>query len=408
MNKSYIYIGGGVIIALAVLVAIWFLFFTGTPVSAPISGNSSFGASDTRTSVNNTQEPATNAQTPIISSTSGQKIFKISDGPVAGATLIESSRPTTTVARFVMADSGHLFDLAVDSPGAVAKAISNTTIPGIQKVFWSEGGRGALMQYIDSGVTKTAHFALPGVASTTRVVVQFLQNNITSLAVSPDGASVAYLIKTAGGADGYNARADGATVKKLFSMPLSQLSLSWPSPSTLLAVSAPAAGVSGGAFAIDAKTGAAAPLLFADGLSATADRSFTHVIYQTAGGTRTTYSLNTKTGLATPLSFDPLPEQCIFSLPGQGAATSTLMYCAAPLQYVDTTYIDQRHQGVTSAQEGLFAFNLSTSRAQLLATPGSDGGEISDISEFAVSPSGRYAVFIRRGDRSLWGVRLGN
>ncbi len=403
MNKTTLYIGGGVIITLAVLLAAWYLFFSGSPTTPATTNGPAFGQSDTRTNVSVGPEPTGNNQVTKTSTDTSQKIFKISDGPVAGATLLESSRPTTTVARFVMADSGHIFDLTLDSPGAVATPVSNTTIPGIAKVSWSEAGRGALVQYLDAATIKTAHFGLPGVASSsTAVKIQFLQNNITSLAVSPDGANVAFLIKTSAGADGYTARADGGGIKKLFSLPLSQLSLSWPSAATLLAVSAPAASVSGGAFVIDAKSGAASPLLFAEGLSVVADKLFSRLIYQTAGAQKATYLLDTKTGIATPLSFDPLPEQCIFS-----NVSNTTMFCAAPMQYVTPDYIDQRHQGLSSAREALFSFNLLTSRTTLLANPGTDGGEPSEIAELSLSPHDTYALFIRRGDRSLWGVRLG-
>ncbi len=405
MNRTYAYIGGGVVIAIALIWAVWYLFFTGTSVTELGGKNTTqFAQSDNRTGVTaqqqNTNQPLSVASTPADSS---QKIFKLSDGPVASATLINMLRPTTTVARFVMADSGHIYDLALDSPGAVAKAISNTTIPGITAALWSEGGRGALLQYLDQGSIKTAHFALPAVGSTTPPKVQFLQTGAWSLAVSPDGAGVAYLLKTGAGADGYIAKADGSGAKRLFSMPLSQLLLSWPAAGTLLLQSAPAAGVLGGVFAVDNKSGGVSPLLFADGITATADRLFNNIIYQTAGGGgKASYALNPKTGSAKPLSFDPLPEQCLFS-----TASSTTLYCAAPLQYVSSTYGDDRRAGLSSAPEGIFAYNVSTARITLVATPGgSDGGESADIASLSLSPNDHYLLYIRRGDRSLWGVRL--
>lgn len=262
------------------------------------------------------------------------------------------------------------------------------------------------MQYMDAGVIKTVHFALPAAdaTTTTPVRIQFLPEGITTLGVSPDGASVVYLLKTVNGADGYTARADGATSKKLFSLPLSEILLSWPAQGTLLAQSAPAAGVPGVAFSIDSKTGGYSPLLYAQGLTLTADRNFSRVVYQTVGTTRGTYSQNLKTGLATPLSFDPMPELCRWSL-----ATSTTVYCAAPLSYVAPNYLDLWHLGAASAASSILSFDLAKGLSTIIATPGStDGGQQSDIAELSVSPDDGYLLFIRNNDRSLWGVRLKN
>ena len=386
---------------------IWVVYFN-TPALTTTTGNGSqFGTSvDTQAIATSDQRPITNNGAPVINNTiSAQKIFKIANGPVAGATLIQTTRPaTSTVARFVVQTNGHTFDLVLDSPGAVPKAVSNTTSPGIIKVVWSEKGRGALMQYLDANILKTVHFLMPQPASTTTVPVrvQFLPEGISSLAVSPDGANVAYLVKTTAGSDGYTANANGGGVKKLFSLPLSQVTIAWPSSGTLLAQSAPAAGVPGVVFSIDAKTGANSPLIYARGLTAIADRSFSRVIYQTADTSRSTYIRDTKTGLAKPLSFDPLPEQCVF-----GNATSTTMYCATPLAYVPANYLDLRHIGTANTALSIISFNVTTGKSTIVASPGgADGGEQADIAEVTISQDDKYLIYIRKGDRSLWAVRL--
>ena len=388
-------------------IIIWVVYFNTPALTTTTDTGAQFGTSvDTQAVATSDQRPIINNGAPVINNTiSAQKIFKIANGPVAGATLIQTTRPaTSTVARFVVQTNGHTFDLVLDSPGAVPKAVSNTTIPGIIKVVWSEKGRGALMQYLDANILKTVHFLLPQPASTTTVPVrvQFLPEGISSLAVSPDGANVAYLVKTTAGSDGYVSNADGGSIKKLFSLPLSQVSIIWPSSGTLLAQSAPSAGVPGVVSSIDAKTGANAPLVYALGLTAIADRSFSRVIYQTADSGRSTYVRDTKTGLAKPLSFDPVPEQCIF-----GNTTSTTMYCATPLAYVPANYLDLRHIGTANATLSIISFNVTTGKSTIVASPGgADGGEQADIAEMTISPDDKYLIYIRKGDRSLWAVRL--
>ena len=241
MNRNFTTIaalvGAGVVAAGFV---VWLVYFSG-PATAPVTTDTvPLGTGDTRSTTAVSPESTTNNGLPVaVAEVSTQKVFKVAQGPIAGAALLQTRYPTTTVARFVLQNNGHVFDFVIDSPGAVPKAVSNTTIPGIARVVWSEGGRGVLLQYVD-GDLKTAHLSLPAVGSTTPPVrIQFLPANIADVAVSPNGASVAYLIRTTAGADGYVAAANGASPKKLFSLPLSQVSLSWPSQGTLVAVSAP-------------------------------------------------------------------------------------------------------------------------------------------------------------------------
>jgi hypothetical protein len=404
---------------LFIILLSWFFFFRSPGLTpAETAPQQTFGQGDATTGVSATNnEEDTNVPSSIQSPVSKQTVFKISDGPVAGAAFMQATRPTTTIARFVMQQNGHVLDLAIDSPGAVAHAASNTTIPGAAQVVWEmqnaasrQLASGAVLQYIDKGTIKSVALIFP-IASTTAsttmpapVRIQFLPDNLRSVAASPDGLSLAYLVATASGSDGYVARYDGTSPKKVFSLPLSQVSISWPSAQVILAVSKPAMDVPGMAFSISASSGAVSPLLYASGLTATADRGFNQVVYQSVTSqAHLTYAHNTKTNLDRPLSFDPIPEKCIWS-----ALQESVMFCAVPLSYTAPSYLDLWHQGAASAADSIVAYNLVTGQTNILATPGSavDGGVASDIMQMALSADEKYLLFVSKGNRSLWGVRL--
>lgn len=348
----------------------------------------------------------------LSSPVSQQKIFKISDGPVAGAAFSQEGRPTTTVARFVMQHNGHVLDLALDSPGSVSRAVSNTTIPGGAHVEWvmqNTSGRtaaaGALVQYLDQNTIKTVSLAFASTVEDGGVApvrIQFLPNNIISLAVSPDGTSLTYLLASQSGSDGYISRSDGTNPRKVFSLPLSQITLSWPSPTTILATTKAATGVAGVAFSINTSSGTVAPILYALGLTTTADAGFAHVVYQSSSlESRVSYVHNTRTNLDRPLSFDPMPDKCIWSRLQQST-----MYCAMPLMYLPPNYVELWHQGAASVADSIVAYNLITGQTTVVAAPGADGGVPSDILQMALSADEKYLLFVKKGDRSLWGVRL--
>lgn len=398
MSRTTLYTSGGLIIGIALLFVLW-LIFSSAPAQTPGQNPAVFGVGSTVNTTVTPQGTGTNQLQPL--QNQSQKIFKISDGPVAGAGFIQTLHPTTTLARWVMADTGHTLEVAVDSPGAVPRPLSNTTIPGAMSARWVQSGAGAVLQYVDNTTPKTVYLGLPAATSSpTRIL--FYPDGIVSLAPSPDGESVAYLLRTSAGTDGYIVKADGTGGKKLFSLPLKEVQLLWPAPGTLLAYSNSAAGVPGIAFTIDAKTGVVTPLVYGPGLTAVADANFAHIVYQTvaAGATaRSTFVHDTSSGTERPLSFDPFPEKCV---PGK----APLIYCAAPLSFVPPNYLDLWHQGAASAPDAVMAFNVLAGTSTILAAPGGDGGVATDILSLSVSPDAHYLLYVSKFDRSLWGVRL--
>ncbi|HYF13114.1 MAG TPA: hypothetical protein VD928_02375 [Candidatus Paceibacterota bacterium] len=409
MNSTtilYSLIGG--ITFIAGVAAIWFLFAT-TPPPAPLPENEiGFGIGDNRVvNVPAEQTPAdtTAPATPQVE----QKVFKVTDGPVTSATLVQTLHPTTTIARYVLAENGHVLDLVLESPGTVPKAISNTTIPGTAGAVWVENGNAVILQYVDNRVVKTVYLGFPVATVSTSsqqrpVRIQFFPDNIVDITASPDGKSAAYLLATAAGVDGYTARSDSTGSKKLFSAPLSQMLLSWASPSTMLLQTKSSTGIPSIAFSVNAQTGAVVPLLYALGLTAIADRTFSYIVYQTIGSGNlvNSYVRDVKTGKDVKLSFNPLPPKCIW-----GPKTASSLYCASPLEYTPPNYLELWYKGAASMSDALFFFNVSSGESEIITAPGGEeGGVLSDILELTVSPDEKYLLFTKKGDRSLWAMRL--
>lgn len=412
MNRALIYIiavvGGGLLL----FALVWFAFFR-APAGTLEPGEQNFPV------LNNQSNVPVDGSTLGAQNQTGQsqfvidqskKVFKIVEGPVAGAVLVQMTRPTTTIARYITADTGRVFEVALDSPGAIPQVVSNTTIPGLVRAEFVEGGNGVVGQYIDEGVVKTLYLGFPPSATSTglagAVKIQFLPDNIADFAVSPDGRSVVYTLKATSGVVGYTAKVDGTGSKRLFSLQLAQALLSWPSSGTIIAQSPAAAGVAGIAFSINATSGVVSPLLYGEGLTTSADRRLSRVLYQTtSASSRSTFLRTIQSGADTPLSFDPFPEQCVWS---NIASTSATMYCFLPLQYTAPSYLDRLHLGVGAVADTIFSFNTDTGRSSIVASPDSseDGGDAAPIATLSFSPDETYLLYITRGERTLFGVRL--
>ncbi|MDE2071365.1 MAG: hypothetical protein KGI70_01360 [Patescibacteria group bacterium] len=400
MNRIPTYVWwilGAVVVGAAVLLGVLSSMGRSSPAQQQ---NSSFGSgAQSGGTVGTVNEQPGSANIPTASN-STDRIFKLSGGPVAAVVSIETLHPTTTLARFVMQDSGHVFDLMLDSQGALPKAVSNTTIPGIERALFAHGGTQALLQYFDGGTIKTVSvgLAIPGATTSAPTRLQFLPDNVLDVALSPSGVQAAYLLRTNAGADGYIANYDGTSPKKLFSLPLTQVLLSWPAAGTLLVGTNSAAGVPGMLFSVDAKAGTVRSLLYAPGLTGAGAPDFSEVVYQTdAGGGPITYAHNTKTGRDTELSFDPSPERCVWS-------PANTLWCAAALTYTTGSFLDLWHIGLIAPMDSIVSYDVSMRTT--LTTPGKDGGDPASIASVALSPDGRYLLYITSGDRALWAVRI--
>ena len=412
-KKNIYIVAASLVVLLLIAAGVWFFFFRSSAPTQTNNQASSFGspANNTSGGVGNTSLP--NGTQTVINNpgqAAQQKIFQISSAPVVGATLIQTLHPTTTLARYIRQEDGHVFDLPLDVPGAVPRVVSNVTIPGGMRAVWVEGGN-AVMQYLDGNTVKSVYLGFPTSTSTDASVtlptkIRFLPDAIVDVAASPDGTSIAYMLKTSSGVDGYIAKADGTGSKKTFVLPLSQVLLSWPSPGNLLVQTKSAAGVPGMLFSVEIKSGSVTPLVYGAGITATADRAFSKVVYQLVPdtGLRSSYAHDVKTGADRALSFDPYPEKCAWS-----PSAISIAFCATPLAYVPLNYLDLWHVGAASVADALFSFNVATGQTTIVATPGgADGGVQSDMLEIAVSLDGHYLSFTNKGSRTLWGVRLGS
>ncbi len=405
--KNILYIAIGIVLVGG---GIWFFFLRSTP--EPAITTAPLGTADTRTTVGVSDQTSTPSNSTQTNSTVAptQKVFKIADGPVSSAVFIEAKNPTTTLARYVLSNNGHVQDLAIDIPGAIAKSISNTTIPGIMQSQWAPQGSVVVLQYLNSTAVKTVSVTLPEQQATSSennpIRIQFFPDGISDVAISPDGKQAAYLLRTQKGVDGYIGNVDGSAGKKVFSIPLSQIVLSWPTQTTLLAQSPSVNSAPGIVFSVDVKTGNVVPLLQATGLIAVADPTYAYLAYQSTSVNTTrhiTYLHNLKTRVESQLSFNPIVEKCTWRM----SKIPYTLFCASPIVPTPENYVDLWHMGATSIADSIFSYNLVSGVSAAVVTPGGNqGGEDSDIVSMSVSPNGKYLLFIKKGDRSLWGVRL--
>ena len=89
---------------------------------------------------------------------------KITTEPISGADFVTVSTTSATI-RFVDKATGHIFE--INSQGQTPKRISNTTIPQLEKIYWSERGDELIGRFVKDRVVNTIHMKLTAATTTT-------------------------------------------------------------------------------------------------------------------------------------------------------------------------------------------------------------------------------------------------
>ncbi len=402
---------GGLLLLLAVGIALYFIFFRG---SAIIVDQNPFGSAGDRDPgslgpVIDTNVPTSGAGTVI-----APRLLKIADGPVAKGTISLYTPPKTITAtstgtstpaqvvqvpeetevRYIDRQSGNVYSFKVHE--RVVTRLSNKTLPGIIEATWARDGSRAFVRFLErdaGGGERVSTYILPsggeGGFFLEQGLSQILVASTTAITLlSSDSGSVATLMNT-----------DGTNSRTLFSSMLSRLRVGFLGTSYLAQTKA-TAHLDGYAFQVSSGgvfTRLLGPLR---GLSTLPSPSGGGVLYSYVDRGRVyTQVLNVSDRTTVPLPLATLPEKCVWTL------DSTAMYCAVPTALTGLLP-DEWYQGARTFNDRVWRIDLATRVATLVFDPRQLGDVSIDAEALAVDVGDDVLVFMNRTDGSLWSYDL--
>lgn len=382
----------GIAVLLIVGTLLYSLFFKQSTSGTNTGGI--FPAGDTRTGANSTDR---NGQSSSDSQNSGDNasLFQMHDRPVVSSVLF--TRGADTYARFMEQGSGHVYEY--DMKNRREYRISNTSVPQIAEAFWSQDGTVVAFRYEDGGTLKAAVGEL---ATTTEerafLKVHFLPEGIRSLALSPDGKNVFYIISgsTLGNASGIVAARDGSSPRIVFTSKLPRWFVSWPSTTSLL-VSSPWSSTGGIAYRIDLKSGAQTPVFSTTGLFVGITGGPRGELLVTDPSTNHIATLS-RTGVPEPELAFSWPSQCSFSSGASSTAACSYMPKAGVPIFAEWS------RGEYDMEDNLMIFDFSSGLSLLALSQDEIRDRVFDITNVTLSPDASYASFKNRVDGLPWGV----
>ena len=387
MNRKILFL---IIIIIALIILGLVLFFVigkGDVSQTPIISRF-FPASEEREAASISEQEKEEERIIATGERKEEKLIQLSDKPVISAAFSSS----TNKVRYLEKINGHLYE--IESNGKNKNRISNVTILNIFEVRWSKEADKTVLRFEKDG--KIKNFAASFAGTSTEGA--FLNDNLKSIAASPEENKIAYLEKTGERGAIFIADFNGQNKKQIFSVPLSDWALFWQDKDNLSLLAPPSAFSKGFLYSLNIKNKNLEKLLEGNGLNVLWSKNGKDLlISENTGNTiQNKVILNNK---EYGLSSKTLPEKCVWS-----AKESGIVFCAVPLNFPFANYPDDWYQGKISFKDVVFKINYLTGENNII------DGEISDLDFDAInlflSSDEKYLFFINKKDSMIWSMKI--
>ncbi len=410
-----------IVIAIVVLIAlvIWFFFFSAPQgTTNGLRGNSD-GFSPLNTGTiggvsGNTQNQGGNNSTStgnVSGYTNPIPVLRLlSDTPIGGYTA--STTGTTTLIRWIDRGRGNI--LEAKSNTLDISTLSNTLLPRVYTSSWNKAATAFIGATLESGATTPYYIyteirAVDGTSTANFAPFQLkgkrLPDNTIASATSPDRSRIFFLVKnTNGGSTGYTANFDGSKVNQIFTTPLTQLNVEWPSDNIISITTKGSASQQGFMYFVNAKTGIWNKILGPlNGLSTRTSHDGKNVIYSVTGNNKdmVTSLYNVAKAASTDAVIKTLADKCVW-----GNYYKDLVYCGVPFQITPGTYPDAWYDGTISTVDKIWQVNATTGETKLAAQLIGQAGRILDIFTLGLDDKDNFLLFMNKYDLSFWSLDL--
>ncbi len=399
MNLSRTKLVIGIIVGILVLGGVGVFMFLNIRPSAPVaptgqtgvSGGIAPGITGTPAGAPRVTPPQNPApETFPVAANPNQRLTRLTDFSVISPSLNKSGDKIL----FYKKDGGDLF--AADFDGKNQSKISNITIVGLLDAVWSPARDRAAISYLDGATIKS--FLHIGTSS-----VAVLPTDITSIAWSPDGKSLAYTRQNADGTlELIISDAGAKNPKTIFRTPVLDAKISWIA-SDRIVFATPASGLAEGyIFSYSRSTGAFEKIFGpAFGLQALWSPFDTRMIasYTPRGGERLlTKSLNPfdrERKDSADLPIQTFSDKCVF-------AAKQELWCAAPRALAGVAPLpDQYLSGEFNSSDRIVKIDLMKNSVEELFHENDF-----DMSNLVAVPEKNYLLFVSRRDGTLWSLKI--
>lgn len=338
---------------------------------------------------------------------------QISKGPVAGFnTYIKSGKEYV---EYVESQTGNVFETKLET--IIPNRVSNSIYPRIQEAHIANGGKIAILRFVDAETddiislvlsiqntqtTKTTVTVKTGTTTPATVKVSYLPKNISDMIISKSGESVFFLTKTG---DFASKKTIGSTydfktgkTNVIFQSDFSEwLPVVYNGNMVYLQTKA-SKDVPGFLYSLDVTNGKFQHVMGdVTGLTAFPDLSGQKILYsESTRGLFMAYIYDVNAGTKDGVEIATLPEKCSWRKDG------IAIYCGLPNSPASANYPDEWYQGVQSFNDSLYKINIKSGEYDEMIVPKTTERKSMDVVGIKLSNDENYLIFQNKKDLSLW------
>ncbi len=311
--------------------------------------------------------------------------------------------------------TGHLY--SVGEMG-LAKRLSNTTIPKVLELVAGQSGEQLrlIARYLKDGRLQNFSGTLrtqtkTEVETETEIETEepgevegiLLTSTMSQVAVSPQQDKIFYLNQSGDGTTGILANFDDTDRQTIFTHPLTEWQLDWPSNSTVAITTKPSSQLPGLLYVVDLQTKNLRRLIGeVPGLSAKVSPDGSKVLYSgSSSATGPFIALyDIKQDLIDRLPNRTLADKCTWS------KDNITIYCGIPKTLPANDYPEDWYSGEVSFSDNLWKINTQTGSGEIIFNPELSGsGEIDAVNLTPDKTEGALYLINKR-DATLWELDL--
>jgi len=394
----------------------------------PVNIDSGFGSiPGEETPTNNSNQTPTTSQSPQIIPT----LRKLSNEPTSGVYIYNTVREVTRIlyneegaeeieiveipeTKFQIIERRNAHISEFNSLDLLGKKISDTTIVRVRETIAGVGGyvfrylaefnetilsyRGSLEIDISATEDGGAAALLKG---------SFLPENITSMTLSSDKESIAYIISEGGaGSILYTTPIDAFTPTQIATLPLSEIHVLWPSEQTFMFYTKSDSRIPGNLLTLGASGELQTTLSEMYGLTVnpSPSRNIVFVSFDVRGDIITA-AINLDTGFTSNITGvrTIASDKCVWS-----TVEENIIYCGGTRGMIRGDYPENWYSGSRFFVDTLWQINTETGDSEIISYLDEDNVTIPfDIIQPTLAEGDTYLLFINKYDRAPWVLNLG-
>jgi len=343
--------------------------------------------------------------------TEAPRLRAVAKVPVIGATVYDQDG--LQMIRYTERGTGNVLDTALATVEP-ATTVSSNSITRIGESLWSPDGTVTLVRRYTSDAAGLTNYlgrivsngtTTDGQRTPTKLDGRALPENIVDAALSPDGEYVFFLERTDAGVTGYLESTSLGVRRSVWSSPLTNLSIAWDAPETIVVYTNPASIGEGMVWLLNPAYGTSNLVLAKQyGLAARTDPTGERILYsmlETKEGVPSLRLLDTDMGKVVFLPQTTIVEKCAW-----GTVQTDRLYCAIAANITASGYLEQWYMGRMESQDTIWQIDLADGTAQQVLNPVELTKDTFDIVDLVVSPNEDFLIFRTRQNSILWATRI--